>query len=924
MAGKILITPSAGSTTVDPTIAFQGAGVSTDIVLRVPSIGGLSFEGVWGQLFSISDSMSGTIYSVNDVSGIPSIEVLDTGLVKIGQYGGNLVLGSAADNGGDKLQINGSTCATITRSSTCSTTPIACATTCISTPTLNATSIICAGSCVATAGMVCAGTCILGNSYLCVPNCVIAGGAVCGGTVYAGGCIQAGSCLMAGTYICSASCVIAAGSLCGANAYVGCCITGVSIYASNCVCGANLYSYGWICTGTGNITSSCCVISAGPVTIGGSVALLNAGGNLQICSCGYYMCLGPLNSTWAHMNTNATSGFYMYCTLCNIASVSAPNLYGKLGGCADCAYCSCCALYALCSVPGVNFRVNCCIFSSGIATNQGGDPNSGVAVGGLSLWSDPGGTTSWQGFRCGNGSGWGVHGSITSTEYATYNVMDTTGRGWIWRNATTGTNHTSISNTGVVCSCNCISAPIICAVNAVCSNQLCGYDCILTGGYIAAGRCIRAYGCMCACGEINASGTINAPNVCATGCFCGPYYNASGYFYGPLLYASSTGLSICACGCICAMYCMQAPTFAGHLTGCADCSYCSCCALYAYCTCGNVTGNAATVSNASFTSVFCVSGNRTDGNDYNQINRVTGAYAIAGAGTNGPGPTYLSMWHINNGSDVGFQIAGGYNSDQMWFRGTAGLNSCSGFTTWRNVVHSGNSTSYCSYCSCCSNCATCSPCMTGAPGAGWSTYAVCSCCSGCASYAYTAACLCTGNNYQANILYATGCMCTNGGFIAAGYLCGYSCICGANMISSSGCVIASGYLYTSNWLCAASGVCTAGNVVAYNASDCHLKEKITVITCALAKVQQLRGVEYDWNEVGIRLNGGIPTDDGKTGFFSIHDVGVIAQEVERVMPEAVRNKEDGYKGVRYEKLIPLLIEAIKEQQVEIELLQARV
>jgi hypothetical protein len=144
------------------------------------------------------------------------------------------------------------------------------------------------------------------------------------------------------------------------------------------------------------------------------------------------------------------------------------------------------------------------------------------------------------------------------------------------------------------------------------------------------------------------------------------------------------------------------------------------------------------------------------------------------------------------------------------------------------------------------------------------------------------------------------------------------------MFCSSACIIAGGYLYTSNWVCAASGVCTAGNVVAYNASDCNLKEKITVITCALAKVQQLRGVEYDWNEVGIRLNGGIPTDDGKTGFFNIHDVGVIAQEVERVMPEAVRNKEDGYKGVRYEKLIPLLIEAIKEQQVEIELLQARV
>ncbi len=107
MASKILITPNAGSTTVDPTIAFQGAGVSTDVTLRVPSTGGISFEGTTGQLFSITDSMSGTIFSANDVSGIPSIEVLDTGLVKLAQYSGNVVLGSAIDNGVGKLQVEG-------------------------------------------------------------------------------------------------------------------------------------------------------------------------------------------------------------------------------------------------------------------------------------------------------------------------------------------------------------------------------------------------------------------------------------------------------------------------------------------------------------------------------------------------------------------------------------------------------------------------------------------------------------------------------------------------------------------------------------------------------------------------------------------------------------------------------------------------
>jgi hypothetical protein len=109
MAGKLLITPNSGSTTAgqDPTIKFQGTSNSSDITLRVTSTGSLSFEGTTGQLFSVTDSMSGTIYSVNDISGIPSIEVLDTGLIKLAQYSGNVVLGSSTDDGVNKLQVTG-------------------------------------------------------------------------------------------------------------------------------------------------------------------------------------------------------------------------------------------------------------------------------------------------------------------------------------------------------------------------------------------------------------------------------------------------------------------------------------------------------------------------------------------------------------------------------------------------------------------------------------------------------------------------------------------------------------------------------------------------------------------------------------------------------------------------------------------------
>lgn len=98
---NILITPARSNTTTDPNIVFSGADASTsaqNITLKVypTNNGTLSFEGSAGQLFSITNSMSGTIFSVNDVSGVPSIEVLDTGLVKLAQYGGFVAFGNSS------------------------------------------------------------------------------------------------------------------------------------------------------------------------------------------------------------------------------------------------------------------------------------------------------------------------------------------------------------------------------------------------------------------------------------------------------------------------------------------------------------------------------------------------------------------------------------------------------------------------------------------------------------------------------------------------------------------------------------------------------------------------------------------------------------------------------------------------------------
>jgi hypothetical protein len=105
---NIIITPNIGAA-ADPKIVFSGADATTapyNVTMQVypASNGTLSIDGSVGQLFSVTSSMTGTIFSVNDISGIPSIEVLDTGLVKLAQYNGNVTLGNTTST----TTVNGS------------------------------------------------------------------------------------------------------------------------------------------------------------------------------------------------------------------------------------------------------------------------------------------------------------------------------------------------------------------------------------------------------------------------------------------------------------------------------------------------------------------------------------------------------------------------------------------------------------------------------------------------------------------------------------------------------------------------------------------------------------------------------------------------------------------------------------------------
>lgn len=91
------------------TIDFVSANGAVIITATVSNTGTLSFTGSAGQLFSVTDSMSGVIYAVNDASGFPSIEVDDDGTVRFAETAGNILIGTATDNGAEKLQIAGNT-----------------------------------------------------------------------------------------------------------------------------------------------------------------------------------------------------------------------------------------------------------------------------------------------------------------------------------------------------------------------------------------------------------------------------------------------------------------------------------------------------------------------------------------------------------------------------------------------------------------------------------------------------------------------------------------------------------------------------------------------------------------------------------------------------------------------------------------------
>ena len=98
-----------------------------------------------------------------------------------------------------------------------------------------------------------------------------------------------------------------------------------------------------------------------------------------------------------------------------------------------------------------------------------------------------------------------------------------------------------------------------------------------------------------------------------------------------------------------------------------------------------------------------------------------------------------------------------------------------------------------------------------------------------------------------------------------------------------------------------------------------MKENVTVIKDALEKVRSLSGVMFDWTDDVINQRGG---EDGY--FVRKHDTGIIAQNVETVLPEVVATREDGFLAVKYEKLAGLIIQAINELANDVDELKKKI
>jgi hypothetical protein len=131
-------------------------------------------------------------------------------------------------------------------------------------------------------------------------------------------------------------------------------------------------------------------------------------------------------------------------------------------------------------------------------------------------------------------------------------------------------------------------------------------------------------------------------------------------------------------------------------------------------------------------------------------------------------------------------------------------------------------------------------------------------------------------------------------------------------ISTNNLLVSNDYAHRSrvpsNGLYVLGDISTSGDVIAFTTSDRRLKDNISPIEDSLDKINRISGYTFNWND--------------KQDTYKGSDYGILAQEIELVFPEMVSTRENGFKAVKYDRLIPVLIQAVKQLSGEISKLKS--
>ena len=305
--------------------------------------------------------------------------------------------------------------------------------------------------------------------------------------------------------------------------------------------------------------------------------------------------------------------------------------------------------------------------------------------------------------------------------------------------------------------------------------------------------------------------------------------------------------------------------------------------------------------------------NYTSGGDLN-TDSASGIYRFQTTESNRPGGiTYGTLVTFNNNSDTGFQLVGDYHNTGLYWRG--GNSSTFGGggtnTSWFKIWHDGNDGS---------GSGLDADLLDGAQGSSYLRSDTSDTFNAGNGGLFTVEGVFKVANPSATSQAMTISNASSGGdtYIANGN--GNTIFFGVPTLNTTnievqGVAMAEAYRgrfntsYYTDHEDTGDSIRVAGDIVAFYSSDKRYKENIKPIESPIEKVKAISGVTFEWNEKSHK-------ETGKK------DIGVIAQEVEEVLPEIVQTRDNGYKAVDYQKLTAVLIEAVKDQQKQIDELKS--